>query len=156
MKGLGVRCRYGSLTLMRGKGLMMGAAVQRLIMWVDGLVGACGFHFLITLTSLVNQEEAAQRHMKMGQRVIKSLESKRQKVGNNDARSKSMSLGVLLRCFDSIQGNCLRSWIQKGNRGQFFSICVHLHVDVEETELFIHQHRHLAKRTERRGGYMQR
>ena len=53
--------------LMRGKGLKMGAAVQRLIMCVDGLVGVCGFHFLITLTSLVNQEEAAQRHMKMRQ-----------------------------------------------------------------------------------------
>ena len=34
------------------KDLVMGGAVQRLIMWVDGLVGVCGFHFLIALTSL--------------------------------------------------------------------------------------------------------
>lgn len=47
-----MRCHYGSLTLMRGKDLVMGGAVQRLIMWVDGLVGVCGFHFLIALTSL--------------------------------------------------------------------------------------------------------
>lgn len=47
-----MRRHYGSLNLMRGKNLVMGAAVQRLIMWVDGLVGVCGFHFLIALTSL--------------------------------------------------------------------------------------------------------
>lgn len=47
-----MRWHYGSLTLMRGKDLVMGGAVQRLIMWVDGLLGVCGFHFLIALTSL--------------------------------------------------------------------------------------------------------
>ena len=55
-EGVGIRCDHGSFTLIRGKVLAAGGSSADAGVWVGVLVGVCGIHFLIVLTSLVKSE----------------------------------------------------------------------------------------------------